>query len=67
MCLKGRGRGYYFAKGLLWIPWYALLAVRNLPAPDTSLRYFLKSAKGAGLIAGSIGIGINEYRHVIGR
>ena len=67
MRLKGRGRIYYFAKGLLWIPWYGLLAARNLPAPNTSLHYFLKSVKGAGLMAGSIGIGVNEYRHIIGR
>jgi len=67
MRLKGRGRAYYFGKGLLWVPWYAMLAARNLPAPNTSLRYFLKSVKGAGLMAGSVGIGLNEYRKVIGR
>lgn len=67
MRLKGRGRAYYFGKGMLWVPWYALLAARNLPAPNTSLRYLLKSVKGAGLMAGSVGIGMNEYRKIIGR
>jgi len=67
MRVKGRSRAEYISRGFLWLLYYTLVAIPNLPRPRTSFRYILKATKGLGLIVGSLGFRWNEYRNVVGR